>query len=113
MIDPYSKKIKTVEISIETFLSDLMGTPLFAELNTYLTARPALLFLFQKKLDSDILNKFINQLEIDQGNNLLSTTLLDSIRGRIAKRIEEQKTSRKRFDSTPINPISSTPKAPR
>ena len=84
MQDPYSSEPKQYPVDLQALTADLIGTPLFNQLNEYYIASPALtIYLGDGVLTEAELPKLLAQLDIDLGEQRLTQGLYDVITVRI------------------------------
>lgn len=80
------EKPKAIKISIDSLVKDLIGTPLFRELNNYINVSPALkLFIGDGILTPDEMVKLKAQLELDRDDQVLSVALYDYLVGKLGE----------------------------
>lgn len=80
--DPYAQKNTTIRIDLKKCLFELLDTPLFNELNTYLKNYPVLMrFAQDGVLTQEEITKLTVHLELHLADEIISQDLHDVIKG--------------------------------
>lgn len=84
MKDPYSPINTSIKLNPRTFAVKLLGTPLFNELNKWLTQSPLIQDLVEDGvLTEEELTAFKAQLDLDLGEQKISQELYNGIIGEL------------------------------
>lgn len=80
--DPYAQTNTTIRIDLKKCLFELLDTPLFNELNTYLKNYPVLMrFAQDGVLTQEEITKLAVHLELHLSDEIISQDLHDVIKG--------------------------------
>ena len=90
MIDPYKPVDTSLKLNLRQFMLQLLGTPLFDELNTYLKGYPTLVeFTKDGILTQDEVTKLLEHLDLHLGAQIVSQDLYNVIKGALTVQLEE------------------------
>lgn len=82
MIDPYKPVDTSLKLNLRQFMLQLLGTPLFDELNTYLKGYPTLVeFTKDGILTQEEVTKLLEHLDLHLGAQIVSQDLYNVIKG--------------------------------
>jgi len=69
-------------LSLTDFIRDITGTPLLSDFDDYLRLRPSVFYFWGNgRLDTDLINKLLQQLDLDYGAELISENLYNVLKG--------------------------------